>query len=401
LGPLTRTGMPEMKPPVRTITVGIADPHPLTVASVDRARSVLSLARDLYRAGGYEVQTLRLSTRPLLQDLAASGSDELLGYTRDLQALLEDAQVDFCSLGTVRADSAPERIGLLADLLIGKDLLSASVQITTPDGVVHPGAARAAARIIRRLSAETDQSFGNFRFGALANVAAGFPFFPSAYHAGRASLTVGLQGAGIVAAALRPGLSPSQITAQVRQALIEHAGPVVKIASDAAREARVLFGGIDLSPAPAGKDSIGRALESLGSGPVGAAGTLTTAAALTAAIQGTGLPACGYNGLMLPVLEDEVLGRRWADGSLDPHKLLCYSAVCGTGLDMIPIPGGTALAQLERLLLDVATLATRLGKPLSARLMPVAGAQEGDVTSFTSPYLTNTVVRGVAPATAA
>lgn len=37
-------------------------------------------------------------------------------------------------------------------------------------------------------------------------------------------------------------------------------------------------------------------------------------------------------------------------------------------------------------------LAVRLRKPLSARLFPVPGTTSGDLTAFTSPYLTNTVV---------
>ena len=49
--------------------------------------------------------------------------------------------------------------------------------------------------------------------------------------------------------------------------------------------------------------------------------------------------------------------------------------------------------QIAHLLLDVATLAVRLNKPLSARLFPVPGKRSGERTSFTSPYLTNTLVK--------
>lgn len=388
-----------MKPSIRTITLGIAEPHPLTAASVDSARSILDLARDLYQTDGYEVQTLRISTRPLFQDLEKWRRGALLSYVKDLQGLVDSAHVDFCSLGTAQPNVPLDQIEILPDLLIGQDLLSASVQIASREGGIRFEAAEIAARIIKRLSYETTQSFGNFRFAVLANVAAGGPFFPSAYHAGQTSLTVGTQGADVIAAVARQALSFGEITPRVRSAMIDQARPIVRIAADVARQARVLFGGIDLSPAPYGRASIAAAMESLGFGPVGSPGTLTAAAALTTAIQTTGLPTCGYNGLMLPVLEDDVLGRRWADGSIDVHKLLCYSAVCGTGLDMIPIPGSTPEAQIKHLLLDVATLAVRLDKPLSARLMPVAGAQDGEVTAFTSQYITNTIVRplSVAP----
>src|SRR5207245_6479612 len=113
------------------------------------------------------------------------------------------------------------------------------------------------------------------------------------------------------------------------------------------------------------------ALESERYGQVGSPGTLAVAAALTAALKSTELPTCGYCGLMLPVLEDAVLGQRWEEGCVNVHQLLLYSAVCGTGLDTIPLPGDTDIAVIAHLLLDVATLAMRLNKPLSARLFPV------------------------------
>jgi uncharacterized protein (UPF0210 family) len=165
-----------------------------------------------------------------------------------------------------------------------------------------------------------------------------------------------------------------------------------------AREHTLFFGGIDLSPAPLGDDSIVAALESCGYDRIGSPGTLAIAAALTSALKSTELPTCGYCGLMLPVLEDALLGNRWEEGHVNVHQLLLYSAVCGTGLDTIPLPGDIPIEEIARLLLDVATLALRLEKPLSARLFPVPGKQKGERTTFSSPYLSNTIVRSRTPA---
>ncbi|MGZ3603087.1 MAG: DUF711 family protein, partial [Ktedonobacterales bacterium] len=142
--------------------------------------------------------------------------------------------------------------------------------------------------------------------------------------------------------------------------------------------------------APMGDDSIAAAFEAVGLGAFGGAGTLAIAAALTGAIKSSALPMCGYNGLMLPVLEDRVLGERSAEGRASITSLLAYSAVCGTGLDTIPIPGDTPPEEVAALLADVASLAARLRKPLSARLFLVPGGRAGEMTAFTSPYLTNT-----------
>jgi uncharacterized protein len=92
---------------------------------------------------------------------------------------------------------------------------------------------------------------------------------------------------------------------------------------------------------------------------------------------------------MLPVLEDATLAARSLERTFSVNDLLLYSAVCGTGLDTVPLPGDTGEDELAGILLDVAALAFRLNKPLTARLMPIPGAKAGDVTDFDFPYFAN------------
>lgn len=386
---------------IRTITLGIADPHPLSPEVIQRAAATLQRASARYTEAGYEVQTVRLSTRPIFDDLADWSPAALVDYAQGLQRVLDDAGMSFCSLGTAQAarpDFPLERIELIADLLGPTGALNATVQLATAEDGMRAEASLPAARVMRRLAYETAEGFGNFRFAVLACVGPGSPFFPSAYHAGPASLSLGLQGAGIVAGALgayknSAPIDLNRIAELVRAALIEQASPVVTLGQALAREYGLAFGGIDLSPAPMGDDSIVTALELCGYGPIGSSGTVAVAAALTSALKSTGLPTCGYCGLMLPVLEDAILGRRWEEGLVNTHQLLLYSAVCGTGLDTVPLPGDTEAEVIAHLLLDVASLALRLHKPLSARLFPVPGKQAGERTEFSSAYLTNTLVR--------
>ncbi len=199
----------------------------------------------------------------------------------------------------------------------------------------------------------------------------------------------------MVAEALQGGAELADVTRRTKETLAAHASPVVKLAEDLASDLGVYFGGIDLSPAPDGDDSIAAAMELAGLGPFGGPGTLALAAAITPALQGTGLPTCGYCGLMLPVMEDVVLAQRWAEGRLGLDQLLAYSAVCGTGLDTVPLPGDCSADELANVICDVASLAVRLRKPLSARLLPVPGKRAGDVTDFSSPYLVNTVIKSL------
>jgi uncharacterized protein (UPF0210 family) len=47
---------------------------------------------------------------------------------------------------------------------------------------------------------------------------------------------------------------------------------------------------------------------------------------------------------------------------------------------------------VANILSDVAALATRYRKPLSARLFPAPGLEAGDMVSFDNPHLTDAMV---------
>jgi hypothetical protein len=65
------------------------------------------------------------------------------------------------------------------------------------------------------------------------------------------------------------------------------------------------------------------------------------------------------------------------------------SAVCGTGLDTVPLPGDISPEQIEPLLMDIASLSLRLNKPLTARLMPVPGLKAGSMTTYDFEFFKN------------
>src|SRR5215469_12882674 len=119
---------------IRTITLGVADPHPLSPEATRRAATTLQHASARYTEAGYEVQTLRLSTRPIFDDLADWPSSALQRYAQELQQMLDEVGLSFCSLGTAQAahpEFRLERIDLIADLLAATSALNATVQLAT------------------------------------------------------------------------------------------------------------------------------------------------------------------------------------------------------------------------------------------------------------------------------
>jgi hypothetical protein len=247
---------------------------------------------------------------------------------------------------------------------------------------------------MKQLSENTPRSQGNFRFAATALLPTDTPFYPGSYHLGPGKqFAIGLESANVVAEALASQRDPELARQAVETALGDHARAIERVARAVVVETGWQYLGLDLSPAPLKDVSIAAAFEAFTGARIGAPGSLTTAAIITQALRAISVKQAGYNGLMLPVLEDARLAQRWSEGALKLDDLLAYSAVCGTGLDVVPLPGDVTRQQLERIIGDVATLAVKLRKPLSVRLLPVAGKRAGERTDFDDPYLVNAILQ--------
>jgi uncharacterized protein len=262
------------------------------------------------------------------------------------------------------------------------------VAVASAERGVHRSAIRSAAEVISALSRVDLSGSANFRFAAAASVPAGTPFFPVAYHQGPDSLAIGLESAGLVQGAFADAADPDDAVVRLRRVMEAQLGPVDAIGSQLAAAERVVYLGIDTSPAPGMDRSIGAAIESLTRRMFGQPSTLQACAAITGVLKTLSVRSCGYCGLMLPVLEDPILAQRAREGRYGIQELLLYSTICGTGLDVVPIPGDTSVEVLSQIIADVATLAVRLSKPLSARLFPVPGKASGAVVRFDDPRLT-------------
>jgi hypothetical protein len=335
-------------------------------------------AREAYEAAGYTVQTARLATH-----LVADGDP--LPPTKQivtLEAACRAHGFEYLALGPVptpELSRLPELLGATEATFATANLIDAKT------GRIDGRAVRAAARVIQQ-AAEIEEGFGNLRFAALANVPAGTPFFPAAYHAGGApAYALATEAADLAVDACLAAEDVADASVRLVAALEAHAERLLRVAETLQGPA---FLGIDysLAPFPTPQVSIGAALERLSGRPLGGPATLAAAAVLADALDRADYPHTGFCGLMLPVLEDSVLAQRAAEGRLRVGELLQWSAVCGTGLDTVPLPGDASTEALAALLWDVAALSARLQKPLTARLMPLPGKTTGDPVHFDFPY---------------
>jgi uncharacterized protein (UPF0210 family) len=384
------------KPKIRCVTAFVRLERGSYQLQISEAVKFLRIAQTTFESRGFTVQTLRIATQPFPEYTQGLSYDQALQFFKDLDGLAEIQHV-VVSIGPayLAGKDGDAQADLLADILKNTKSIFGSVYVTNDTSVNWP-AVRAAARVIKKLSDGTLHSEGNFRFAALANVPQASPFFPAAYLTGLGhQFAVGLESANEVTQAVKDAPDLAAAKRRLIDAYFQQASDVENLAVRVDSERGWTYLGLDLSPAPSKNASIGAAIETLSHQPFGSSGTLSAAGVITSAMKEIGLRKTGYSGLMLPILEDAVLAERWNAGLVSLDALLSYSAVCGTGLDTVPLPGDTTVDQLARIIGDVATLAVKWNKPLSARLLPVAGKLAGQQTEFRDPNLLNGVIQPI------
>lgn len=384
------------KPKIRCVTAFVRLDRGSYQLQISEAVKFLRIAQTTFESRDFTVQTLRIATQPFPEYTQGLSHDQALQFFQDLDGLAQIEHV-VVSIGPayLAGKDGDRQADLLADVLKNTKSLYGSVYVTNDSSVNWP-AVQAAARVMKRLSDGTVHSEGNFHFAALASVPQAAPFFPAAYLTGMGhQFAVGLESANEVAVAVKDAPDFATAKRHLIDLYFQQASDVENLALRVDSERGWTYLGLDLSPAPSKNASIGAAIESISHQPFGSSGTLSAVDVITSAMKEIGLRKTGYSGLMLPILEDPILAERWNAGLVSLDALLSYSAVCGTGLDTVPLPGDATVEQLARIVGDVATMSVKWNKPLSARLLPVAGKLAGQQTEFSDPNLLNGMIQPI------
>lgn len=379
---------------IRSITYFINPSYPLNEQRLKAAGEFLQIARPAFIDAGYEVQTARMASIPFPRLLTHPKAGGLSNLAQQLEAAAAELGYGYVCLGPALPELT-ESYGWIPEALAATQNAFFSGLMTTADGKVSLTAVHQCASVIQNASGISQDGFANLRFAALANVPAGSPFFPAAYHQGEEpSFALATEGADLAVIAFSQAASLDEARNNLVKSMEAHGRTMTNIAYEVEMQSRVKFGGIDfsLAPFPSDERSIGTAMERLGVPGLGVHGSLAAAALLVDTMDQADFMRAGFSGLLLPVLEDATLARRAAEGNLNVMDLLLYSVVCGTGLDTILLPGDTSAEQLSAVLLDLASLSLRLAKPLTARLMPIPGKNAGDPTGFDFAYFANSRV---------
>ncbi len=382
------------KPKVRAITGFVRLDRATYAQQITETLAVIRAAKSEFEKQGYEIETLRIVTQPLAELVSGQSDADALKFLKALDDLsVKENFLPSVGPAMMRDSDDPKTMHLLAQMLSTLPNINANAIMAGDDGI-HWKVIRETAALIRYVTDHSVHSQGNFNFTGTAMLQPLGPFYPGTFHTGAGKqFSLGFEGANVVREVFaRTHGDFNASVAELTKQLTVHSKVGESIGEKVAASTGWAFMGVDPTPAPLGDVSIGTAMETYTGGKFGSSGTMTAALIITTAVKAVPVKQIGYSGLMVPVMEDKQLARRWAEGTYNIDDLLAYSAVCGTGLDTIPLPGDVSEEQIVRILGDVASLAWKWHKPLSARLLPVKGMKAGATTQFVDQYLFNTTV---------
>ncbi|MGC2661597.1 MAG: DUF711 family protein [Bryobacteraceae bacterium] len=381
------------RPRIRAVTAFIEVDKDNYTVKIQEAQAFLAAAKTALNQAGFAGGGGRITTQPFTSYTKGMDHGAALALLRSMKEVAVKGHSAF-NIGPamVNDDDDPAAVSLLDDALsqIG---VTASIIIADEKGI-HWKAVHQAAHLVKDVSERSPHGDGNFNFAAVAMMKPYGPYYPASFHLGPGrAFAIAMEGANVVGRVFAQYQDPQQAELHLSQAFSTYTKEAEAVASKIASQTGWTYEGIDATPAPSNDNSIASAIESFLGAPFGSPGTMTASGIITRAVQSTPVKRIGYSGLMIPVMEDKVLARRWAEGTFNIDSILAYSAVCAAGVDTVPLPGNVSEEQIARILGDVAWLARKWNKPLGARLLPAPGKQPGEQTQFTGAMLTNTAVQ--------
>src|SRR5215212_7480228 len=178
-GLLNHRGILKMK--IRSITYFCNPNYPLDEKVLQKAGAFLSNAKSAYEAADYEVQTVRLATIPFPQLLGDENIGKLPELTSQIDEIAQQLGIGYVSLGAALPESPRSYEGIPDAVFVSKNIFFGGVMADKVRGI-NLAAIRACANVIVKCASIEPNGFANLQFAALANVRAGAPFFPAAYH---------------------------------------------------------------------------------------------------------------------------------------------------------------------------------------------------------------------------
>ncbi len=359
----------------------------------------------------YEVQSIRIVTNAFGEYLDTTSIESVKADLEVLSSMLnsfakEGLRIRF-AIGEAKTSKEIEYIPELIKEF--GDLCNICVNVPKNEfDILDNDLIDRCSKTVQKISQITPRGEGNFNFTVNFNCKPYIPYFPASYHDSKLenSYVIGFETPDLLVHVLEEFNKINKITNhqelfskyyEIMSEALQYHVDEMKIILDSYENDNFKFVGIDSSAAPSKNcSSMAKIFELLGVEYFGASGSVEVSSLLTKVFKGVnGVPLVGFSGLMLAVIEDLGLAQGTIKNQYDIRSLLTYSAVCGIGLDTVPIAGDTSLEKISALMRDTGTYAFRLNKPLTVRLFPYPQKNAGDITEYESDDLCNCAILAV------
>ncbi|MBO3800362.1 MAG: DUF711 family protein [Candidatus Brockarchaeota archaeon] len=199
------------------------------------------------------------------------------------------------------------------------------------------------------------------------------PYFPTACNIyGEEGLAISL---------LYPSLLRNKLLNQFQDILAEVYASTEKVGFKLSENLGVKYYGIDASLSPWMEESVAEIIEFASGVRMPLPSTFSTIKEVNtmigSAIQAAGVNATGYNEVMLPVAEDNVLKERVASDEVRLRDLVHLTAACVAGVDMVVISDDTPRSILKGVFKDLFEISVLKNKTLGVRII-FAPAEPGE-----------------------
>ena len=395
---------------IRTITMGISllsccnsDPVEACRKIYDKicrhAERLVSTGEQIELEFGIPIVNKRISVTPMAL-VAASDTSDYVPFAQAMDRAAKTCGVNF--IGGYSAlvqkgmtDGDRKLIASIPEALASTEYVCSSVNVGSTRAGINMDAVRLMGETVKKTALRTAEQagFGCAKLVVFCNAVEDNPFMAGAFHGvGEADsvINVGVSGPGVVYHALQACKGqPFDVVAEtIKKTAFQITRMGQMVAAEASKRLDTPFGIVDLSlaPTPAVGDSVARILEEMGLAVCGTHGTTAALALLNDAVKKGGVMASGHvgglSGAFIPVSEDEGMIAAALDGTLTIDKLEAMTCVCSVGLDMIAVPGSTSAETISAIIADEAAVGMVNSKTTAVRVIPVEGADVGDMVEM-------------------
>ncbi|MEM3712588.1 MAG: DUF711 family protein [Thermoproteota archaeon] len=203
------------------------------------------------------------------------------------------------------------------------------------------------------------------------------PYFPSACNIHRED--------GLALSLLYPSLLRNKLLSQFQDILAEVYASTEKVGLKLSENLGIKYYGIDASLSPWMEESVAEIIEFASGVRIPLPGTFSTIKEVNnlieSAIKASKVMATGYNEVMLPAAEDNVLKERIASDEIRLRDFVHLTAACVAGVDMVVISDNTPSNILRGIFKDLFEIASLKNRALSIRVI-FAPADPGEIVKL-------------------